>query len=91
MRWYVWQTRLGCVGVVSERRCQVSHRRVGSAGLAGEHVLSTSTAPGGGRPVDCRSAWALSAHISDDGRQGGVRYGQKRPHADLVGVALPAV
>ena len=50
MRWYVWQTRLGCVWVVSERRCQVSHRRVGSAGLwrarAVDVDCSRLTAPG---------------------------------------------
>ena len=42
-----------------------------NSSLSGEHLLSTSTAPGGGRPVDCRSAWASSAHISDDDWQGG--------------------
>ena len=88
MRWYVWQTRLRCVGVVSERRCQASHRRVGSAGLAGEHVLSTSTAPGGGRPVDCRSARASNTYINDDGRPEGGRDGRRRPNAGLLGAAL---
>ena len=89
MRWYVWQTRLRCVGVVSERRCQASQSRVGSAGLAGEHVLSTSTAPGGGRPVDCRSARASNTYINDDGRPEGGRDGRRRPHAGLFGAALP--
>ena len=75
--------------MVSERRCQASHRRVGSAGLAGEHVLSTSTAPGGGRPVDCRSARASNTDINDAGRPEGGRDGRRRPHAGLFGAAVP--
>ena len=51
-------------------------------------MLSTSTAPSGGRPGDRRSAWALSVYINDDYRPGGGEDCRGRPHTGLVGLQL---